>query len=324
MKNILAALPLAFISLSDISNLNSQTVTVSGLSSGAMMAAQMLVAESATIKGAGLVGGGPYSCSKGSLTEAFQCIEKPETIQIEQIFKLTSQLEKENKIDSLKNLKNHDLFILNTTQDHVVLPAAGFKSFEYFKKYIALENIKAEFNLTGGHSFPTLSSGNACDYEGSPWVNNCGYDAAKNILEKLTHKNLIAGIQKYENLYTVNLNLNLEAGSSLNALGYVYVPPACLKKSKKSISCDLHVVFHGCRQTLDEAGAEFITLAGYNDWAENNNIVILYPNVIKSFFNPKGCWDWWGYTGANYNTKDAPQIRSLMSLIKTLTKKKNL
>ncbi len=36
----------------------------------------------------------------------------------------------------------------------------------------------------------------------------------------------------------------------------------------------------------------FAVHAGYNDVAEANNIIVLYPQAINSTLNPKGCWDW--------------------------------
>ena len=45
---------------------NPNTVTISGFSAGAFMATQMHVINSQTIKGAGIVGGGPYGISQYS------------------------------------------------------------------------------------------------------------------------------------------------------------------------------------------------------------------------------------------------------------------
>ena len=41
-------------------------ISTSGISSGAFMATQMHVAYSASIKGAGVVAGGPYHCALGN------------------------------------------------------------------------------------------------------------------------------------------------------------------------------------------------------------------------------------------------------------------
>ena len=38
--------------------------------------------------------------------------------------------------------------------------------------------------------------------------------------------------------------------------------------------------------------------SGYNEVGELNNIVILYPQTIRSLtipYNPNACFDWWGY-----------------------------
>ena len=37
---------------------------------------------------------------------------------------------------------------------------------------------------------------------------------------------------------------------------------------------------------------------GYNEVADLNNIVILYPQAKRGSipYNPNGCFDWWGYT----------------------------
>jgi hypothetical protein len=66
--------------------------------------------------------------------------------------------------------------------------------------------------------------------------------------------------------------------------------------------------------TLDDIGLTFIQNAGYNELAEANNIILLYPQIVKSLVlptNPMGCWDWWGYTdyllpaaSTRYATKD--------------------
>jgi poly(3-hydroxybutyrate) depolymerase len=67
-------------------------------------------------------------------------------------------------------------------------------------------------------------------------------------------------------------------------------------------------------------GAEFIedrfaTQSGFNEWGESNNLVIVYPQVEKSLFNPKGCWDWWGYTDDDYDLRAGKQVAGVLALI---------
>ena len=51
------------------------------------------------------------------------------------------------------------------------------------------------------------------------------------------------------------------------------------------------------RQTV---GDVYATRSGYLEVAEANNIVVLFPQAIKTLDNPNGCWDWWGYVTALY------------------------
>lgn len=60
-------------------------------------------------------------------------------------------------------------------------------------------------------------------------------------------------------------------------------------------ACPVHAVFHGCLQSYSIVGYEFILHSGYNEWAEANNLIVLYPQAVRSAFlptNPEACWDW--------------------------------
>ena len=121
-----------------------------------------------------------------------------------------------------------------------------------------------------------------------------------------------------ENLIHFNQIPFLALGSTMAYDGFAYVPTKC---QLKNTHCALHIALHGCSQTTNDVQEAFITHAGYNSWAEANQIIILYPMVARSFFNPKACWDWWGYTGHNYLTRKAPQIQSLIKMVNHLTEK---
>jgi len=66
---------------------------------------------------------------------------------------------------------------------------------------------------------------------------------------------------------------------------------------------------------------QFAKTAGYNEWAENNQMIILYPQSSKDIFkNPNGCWDWFGYTGLYYTTKLGTQMSALMKMVQRIQK----
>ena len=58
---------------------------------------------------------------------------------------------------------------------------------------------------------------------------------------------------------------------------------------------------------------------GFNRWADALDLVVLYPQVAASAVNPLGCWDWWGYTGAQYATREAVQLNAILALAEALT-----
>ena len=76
---------------------------------------------------------------------------------------------------------------------------------------------------------------------------------------------------------------------TLASEGFVYVPKSCAQGEP----CRAHISFHGCNQYADAVGDAYTTQTGLNEWADDNNIVVLYPQTKKSLFmplNPQGCW----------------------------------
>ena len=168
-----------------------------------------------------------------------------------------------------------------------------------------------------GHAFPTADFGNTCDSVSvSPYISACGYDAAGEIL-----KNFYADLNPKVAAQTGNyfwISQSAPGVRSLQSLSLaeraiLYVPQTC----QNGEPCRLHTVFHGCRQTLADIGYSFVTSLGYNSWAESNNIIILYPQAVKSQwpYNPRGCWDWWGYSGTAYHTRTGAQMQVIKKLI---------
>ncbi len=55
--------------------------------------------------------------------------------------------------------------------------------------------------------------------------------------------------------------------------------------------------FHGCLQSRQKLGREFALNSGYNQVADSNNMIILYPQIKGDrLTNPYDCWDWIGYS----------------------------
>ena len=101
------------------------------------------------------------------------------------------------------------------------------------------------------------------------------------------------------------------AGHGLDDSGMVYVPRAC----RASQGCRVHVVFHGCNQQRAKAGDAFIRDTGYANWADTNRLIVLFPQVSAGTLNPQGCWDWWGYSGADYAARSGAQISAVHRML---------
>jgi len=110
--------------------------------------------------------------------------------------------------------------------------------------------------------------------------------------------------------------------SSIGASGFdkeafVYYPANCTKGKK----CPVHVALHGCLQGKSKIGDVFAKKAGYLEVAELNDIIIFFPQVVASFFNPsnpQGCWDWMGYSSPNYANKLGPQMEGVKKMVDSI------
>lgn len=103
--------------------------------------------------------------------------------------------------------------------------------------------------------------------------------------------------------------------------GYAYIPKECENKE-----CPVHMVYHGCGQSLSQINTTFIEFAGYNQVAEANDVIIVYPQA-KPYkdenVNTNGCFDYYGYTNDHgieeiYVSKDAPQMKATYGILEQL------
>jgi poly(3-hydroxybutyrate) depolymerase len=278
-------------------------VTVSGVSSGGYMAVQMHVAHSASVKGAGVIAGGPYYCAMGSLRTAYyNCMTPGWWTPLPRAAFLKSATDgvaAAGRIDATAHLSTAKVWLFTGTRDHTVLPEVVRE----LEAYYALYGIRAKLvaDKPAGHAMVTTDAGNKdCAATKDPYINDCDYDAAGELLRHLIGPLKPAGkdgpLREFDE-------------------GLVYVPGDCEKAR-----CRVHVVFHGCRQSAGEIGDRFAREAGYNRWAETNRLIVLYPQVKATWFpfNPRACWDWWGYTDAAYHTKDGAQIRAVWAMLERL------
>lgn len=295
-------------------------VSVSGLSSGAFMAVQYVVAYSKSVVGAGIIAGGPYYCAGGNPLNIGVCMGQsmwggPDPQYMVQFAK---DFATQGNIDPLVNLQNQKIYVFSGTNDTVVRQPAVDATVQFFKMTgVPDANLTYVNKVPAGHAFisPTRSNTNACSTNASPYVNYCEvnnqlYDQAGTLLTFIYGQ--LAPPVGSPGGRVIAFD-QAEFSSTFSAMapqGLAYVPQYCSENS----GCRVHVVFHGCLQTAEQVRADM----NYDNWADSNHMVILYPQVSPTSA-PSGCWDWYGYTGQDYAWKKGYQLTAVHAMIGRLT-----
>jgi poly(3-hydroxybutyrate) depolymerase len=296
--------------------------TVSGVSSGGYMAVQMHVAHSATIRGAGVIAGGPYYCARGNVfTALYNCmtpgwwtpLPRAATLKAE-----TDALSAARRIDAVRHLEKSRAWLFSGGNDRTVYPQVVEGLREFYAAYNVQVTLVA--NQPAGHAMVTETHGKKCGSTQAPFIVDCDYDAAGELLAYLLGKLQPPSAKEAGRLVRFDQDTYADGDAhalSMDAVGFAYIPSDC-----EQARCRIHIAFHGCHQGAAEIGEQFVREAGYNRWADTNALIVLYPQAIKRYsaltWNPRGCWDWWGYTSAAYHTQAGLQIRAVKAMIDRL------
>lgn len=295
-----------------------KNITVSGLSSGGYMAAQFHLAYSAQVQGAAIIAAGPVYCAANSLQTAFaHCLNQSSSApDLTAASAYLTAEQQQGGIDALKNLADDKVWLFHGTKDSTVAAAVSDALAQQYQSLLPSTQIRYVKDQPFAHHFPTdHSKGTDCAESKAPFIGNCGYDAAGALLSHLL-PGLKPRVDKTSGqlLALDQYGLAAKAKGQLGAAGYLYVPQSC----STGQSCRLHVSFHGCKQYAGAVGDAYARLTGLNEYADSNQLVVLYPQADKSVMNPNGCWDWWGYSGEDYATKKGAQMQAVKQLIDAL------
>jgi len=292
-------------------------VSVGGLSSGAYFAVQFQVAYSKLICGAAIYAGGPYYCAEDSLEDAVMYCMSALAPDASTSVSYAQQFAGQGTIDPLSNLAKQNVYVYSGTMDFTVKQEVVQVLVEFYTQ-LGVKNITTEYSIEAGHGFPTLNYGVLCMLTESPYLTDCNYDGAGAGLQQIYGNLRSKGTANPSNILSFDQSpfTNGNPSSiSMGPTGYAYVPTSC----QRGRVCRLHVNFHGCQQTVNDIGSVYYTDTGLNDWAETNNIIVLYPQVQDTeLTNPEGCWDWWGYTESTYSEQSGPQMAAVKAMIDSL------
>lgn len=290
-------------------------IMVSGVSSGAYMATQLQVAYAKTFKGAAIFAGGPYFCAQDSLTIALDdCTDNLAPTNVPLLEQDTDNTALFGYNDPTSYLSGQKAYLFSGTNDTTVYQSIVRDLQTYYKHYGVA--VTTNFTTAAGHAWISPDGTNACGVTASPYVNACGTDVEQTFLTLLygtlnaRRTGALTG-----SLLQFNQNPYLPGGYAptyaMDQNGYVYVPASCAAGQ----TCKLLVALHGCEQGVAAVGTAFVTKSGLNEWADTNDIVVLYPQAIATAANPDGCWDWWGYLTTNYAAKAGPQMAAIDAMV---------
>jgi hypothetical protein len=313
-----------------------EATSVSGLSSGAYMAGQFQIAHSSVVMGAGIVAGGPYGCAEsvfadnmpgpgtaflnlskainGCMLDAMKAWGVPD---VKLLAERARKLAQAGRIDAIEGLTSDRIYLFTGTKDRIVVPAIVAAAAELYAGLgVPQAQIKVVSDVPAGHAFVTPDKGIACGTSGEPYITDCDYDQAGALLEHIygtlqkraaqpTGEYIVFDQQEFARDLT---------GHGLGAAGLLYLPRTC----RPGAACRVHIVFHGCNQQREKLGDAFARDTGYANWADGNRLILLFPQVSASAVNPQGCWDWWGYTGREYLTRQGPQIAAVRRMLDRL------
>jgi hypothetical protein len=336
--------------------LDPASVTVSGLSSGGFFAHQFHVAFSGSVQGAAILAGGPYGCTEiidnpfwpsrkldSAPAAVVACTHyfgsrfwglRPDPPRAEDARQLIDAAYRSGEIDDPALLEGDRVWLFRGELDEVV-PTAVANSLADLYRLLGIEGDAlavgpGDAQRPANHGFPVESfAGESrfarrdCEEHALPFVIECGYDAAELLLRHLypegfAHEPVDAHDAGTLHAFDQTKFFEPSPTAGLSGAGYIYVPNAC-----RDNGCRLHVAFHGCRQNVDAQGEErvhddFVRDAGYNRWAAASQIVVLYPQATEAAGNPRACWDFWGYSGDGWRTREGVQMRAVGSMVERL------
>jgi hypothetical protein len=329
--------------------------SVSGLSSGGFMAVQLHLAHSASFAGAGVIAGGPYRCSEswrgaapGSgdahVQSALHICMNPLTEatapDAEHLVRLARQTAADGLIDDLANLADDRVYLFSGRSDRTVTSRVVSRT-ERFYRALGVRELAYDDTQPAGHALITRNPEDSpLGVTQPPYLNRGPFWQSHALLQHIYPRLQEPAAQATGTLVRFDQTEFFGGAqrASMSAFGYAYVPRAVAEGAPARV----HIALHGCKQGYNYVarvngrpdgahqapyGNRYFTRTGYNEIADSNDLIVLYPQAEGfddgAVRNPDGCWDWWGYTGGDdaapdYYSRNAIQIKAIHGMLARL------
>ena len=301
-------------------NINPAHVYVAGISSGGFMAVQMHFAYSGTFKGAAIYAGGPDYCAQDSEATAIDDCGGAGLYgsELSASESYISSNQNTSGMDPVSNISGQHVYLWSGTGDTIVSPKTMNDLQTEYQHYGA--TVKYDNTFAAEHGWESPYGTVACGTAASPYMITCNQGSTAYDSEQ-TWLSLFLGTLNAKNTGTLTgslLNFNQDpfggGSNDLDTNGWVFVPASCASGTQ----CSLVVALSGCAMYQAVIGTDFVTESGLDQWADTNNIIVLYPYQTTGGTNSNGCWDWWGYNNSSYALKSGPQMVAIYDMVKQL------
>ncbi len=297
-------------------NVDPAQVSVSGFSTGGVMAMQLSVAYSSRIMGVGVFAGWHYDCRRTEPSSDCHGLNAvaPEIARSQGNIDSWSG----NRIDPVANIARQKIYVFGGTFDSRVTQYATARVVDLYKVYAPSSQIHYDNTIPAEHSFPVdfdgpfqIPCGTAFD------IVDCGFDGAGISLQwfygPLNARNNGAPTGS---LFLIDQRAFAPAGSGMDEVAWLYVPAGC----DRGEPCKLHVFLHGCNSSYAQIGVPgWAQYSGHQKWADTNNIVLLFPQILPDATSPDGCWANNPIWGIDFDQKAGTQMAALMGMIARIT-----
>lgn len=324
-------------------NVNSSDgVTISGISSGGAFAVQFHTAFSAIVTGAAIFAGKPYHCEgtdpglprpKGW---PHWCNDNPSivTASLPQMINYTKTASTGGFIDPVAGMEGDRVYLYIGSNDKG--HAGEMKNTrDWYTPFVGASAVNTSIDIIPSqHCIPTIQSTyplgyhakyppKKCGEHGLPFLELCNYDGAGAALQHLYGDTLnprlsppyaapLGRLLPFDQAVFFNYSNSSAHSQYLSSTGYVFLPPSCVHNATDISlpACKLHVNLHGCMMGADNIDLDYLLAAGFNEWAEANRMVVLYPQIRGS-----ACWDGYGDTGSDYALQSGVQMSTIRRMV---------
>lgn len=246
--------------------------------------------------------------------------------KVENFIKGESQTEA--KLDDLSNLKDKPVWIFSGKEDKDVAHKVVDKTSEFFKDFGS--NVKYVNDMDCDHKIPTNFDWvpYKCNQPGGPGIANAGFDGFGDFMKHIwpsMEGNLNPRTEDWKSVGDLSTFKQEEfvsgdfEKSGLAELGYLFTPKSC--QGESAAHCKVHVFFHGCSCCAERCGTVQMEQPGTLHWWGVNDGIVLLPQVHATATTNDCCWDFWGYSGDQYYSKEGPQVKAVAAMVDRLLQK---